>query len=471
MSIRKLDWSPLDRDSDPIHADLDEVHSAQKRYEGISETIDDAVAKLDKIVTAGSEALVGQYVEGLKDDAKSIKESLEKAGVRYHDVASEIKKYEPDLEHGLKETAAARTDAEEAKGDQTKAKNMPDPEKDSDGEISDEEKDKGTAKDKAGKNADGKLDAAKTRLNNAIDALNVAGKRFGDAVNCNKYDDGLTDSTKDKIDAVLAKIGEIFGWIGLALGILAILIPGVNLLIFAGIAAGVVSLVASAVLYADGKGSILDVVMAAVGVGLAGLGGIASLVTKGISSTAKITTLGKWSFRPLAGGGKNIEMVPLGPGGRALGGGPGRIPNFSRPFGPGNNFFNPNNAAGNWRNMSEWFNNPATDWLLKKGGFPTPETGFWGSAGSQFKDAGKFWGNLFKNPMTFGKDFGSVVGGIQGARDLSTIVKAAGLGNINKLWYVWGGVNGAFGLGGMIYAGGRNMHWIPDVNPPGVVAT
>ncbi|MFF9479530.1 hypothetical protein [Streptomyces sp. NPDC014733] len=463
MSVRKLDWSPLDRSSDPVHnADPDRIESSQKRYEFIADTIDDAVAKLEKVVSSGSDGLVGKYVEGLKDDAKSIKESLEKAGVRYRDVASEIKKYEPDLDHALKETAAARTDAEEAKGEQAKAKGMPDAKKDDDGEISADEKAKGDAKNKATKGADDKMAAAKKRLDDAVNALNVAGKRFGDAVNCKKYDDGLTDSTKDKIDAVLAKIGEIFGWIGLVLGVLAILIPGVNLLVFAGIAAGVVSLVASSVLYAHGKGSLLDVIMASVGVGLAGLGGIASVVTKGISNTAKLTTLGKWGFRPIAGGGKNIEMVPLGPGGRAVGGGR-PVPNFSRPFGPNNPF--PNNAAANWRNLSEWFNNPASDWLLKKGGFPTPDKGFWGSTGAQFKDVGKFWGNLGKNPLTFGKDFGSTIAGIQGARDLANIVNAAGLGNINKLWYVWGGVNGAVGLGGMIYTGGRNMQWIPDVNP------
>ncbi|MFI7100873.1 hypothetical protein ACIBK8_16060 [Streptomyces sp. NPDC050161] len=485
MSIRKLDWSPLDLDRDPVHADLDVVHEAQKRYQKIATTIDDAVDKLEKIVESGSEALVGKYVQGLKKDAGSIKESLDKAGVRYHDVANEIGKYEPDLKHGLDETAAARTDAEEAEGAQKKAKAMPDPEKDSDGEISSEEKDKGTAKDKATTDADGKMTAAKNRLHSAVDALNVAGKRFGDAVNCKKYEDGLTDSTKDKIDAVLAKIGKIFGIIGMILGVLAILIPGVNVLVLAGVAAGVVSLVASSVLYAHGKGSIVDVIMGAVGLGLAGLGGIASVVGKGISNAAKnAAVFGKGRPGPITtGGGNNIEMVTLGAAGRGVPNfsrpfGPGNtfrpVPNFSRPLGPGNSFrplVPPGNAATNWKNMSEWFNNPATNWMLGKGGFLTPEAGFWSSAGSQFKDVGKFWAMLKSDPAKFGKDFGGILTGTQGARDLSAIVQAANLGKISPLWYVWGGVNGAFGMGGLIYSGGRQMGWIPNVNPPGVVAT
>ncbi|MCB5907526.1 hypothetical protein [Streptomyces pinistramenti] len=469
MSIRKLDWSPLDLHADPIHADPDEVHAAQKRYQHISTTIDDAVAKLEKVVGSGSDDLVGQYVQGLKKDAGSIKDSLSKAAVRYHDVASEIGKYEPDLERGLSETAAARTDAEEAKGDLTKAKAMPDPEKDKDGETSSEEKEKGTAKDKATSGAEDKMTAAKDRLHNAVDALNVAGKRFGDAVNCNKYEDGLTDSTKDRIDLVLKKIGTIFGWIGLALGVLAILIPGVNLLVFAGVAAGVVSLVASSVLYAHGKGSLADVIIGAVGLGLAGLGGIASIASKGISNAAKIAAgFGGRGPRGI-GGGNNIQMIPLGPGGRA-------VPNFSRPFGPNNPFRPvpkplPGNAATNWKNMSEWFNNPATNWLLGKGGFVTPESGFWRSFVSQGKDVGKFWGGLLNGPGKFGKDFFFNFTGLQGARDLSAIVQAANLGKISPLWYVWGGTNAAFGLGGLIYTGGRLQEWIPDVNPPDVVAT
>ena len=471
MSIRKLDWSPLDLDQDPVHADPDVVSAAQKRYDQIATTIDDATAKLEKIVDTGSDSLAGQYVQGLKSGASSLLDSLRKAAVRYHDVANEISRYEPDLDDGLSETAGALTDAENAKAAQTKAKAMPDPQKNSDGTTSTAEEQKGADKTKATSEADARMGAAKTRLNNALDALDVAGKRFGDAVNCKNYHDGLTDSLKDKIDAVMAEIGKIFSIIGMVLGVLAIFIPGVDVLVLGAVAAGAVSLVADSVLYADGKGSLADVIIDAVGLGLAGAAGITSLVGKGLSNSAK--TIGNLTGRPRPvtvnpphlefGPGAPIELRPLGTGG---GEGPSVItPTVMTP----NDFTVPANAATGWTNMSDWFNNPATNWLLGKFGGITPDLGFWESAGLQFKGAGAMWGKLFTDPLDFAKTWGGVIGGLSGFRDLSAVMAAVG-GKISPLWYVWGGVNGAFGMGQLIYTGGRLTGWIPDANPPGVAA-
>ncbi len=495
MSIRSLDWSPLDLDSDPVYTDPDVISAAQKRYAHIASTIDDATAKLGQIVETNSDSLAGQYVQGLKSEASSLKDRLSKAAVRYHDVANEIGKYEPDLDQGLTETAGALTDAEDANNAQTKANALPDPQKSSDGTVTPAEQQKGTDKSNAQSAADGKLAAAKTRLNNAVDALNVAGKRFGDAVSARRYDDGLTDSYKDKLDAVMAKISQIFAIIGMILGVLAILIPGVDVLVLAGVVAGAVTLIANVVLYHDGKGSVMDVVLGALGLGLAGLGAIVSVVGKGISTIAKVTALAE---RP--GGAGAIELVelkppssitnfsrpfgegnprPWGPGNPRPGGPP---PNYSRPFGQGNVPIKPApvrpepepvpapgpNAAADWKNTSEWFNNPATNWLLNKFGGTTPEVGFWASAWAGLKD----FKTLFTDPVKYTKDLGLIISGMKGPLDLSAIVGAAGLGKISPLWFLWGGLNGAFGIGaGWIYTGGRLMNWIPAVNPPGQAAS
>ncbi|WP_369392459.1 hypothetical protein AB5J72_36410 [Streptomyces sp. CG1] len=604
MSIRKLDWSPLDLVVDPVvHADPDVVSKAQQRYAHIAQIIDDANANLAKIVETNSESLAGKYVQGLKHDAGSLKDSLSKAVVRYHDVANEIAKYEPDLASGLSETAGALQDAEAARADRTKAQAMPDPQKSQDGTTSPEEKQKGADKDKATSDADAKMAAAKQRLNTAVDALARAGKRFGDAVNSKKYNDGLTDSHKDKLDAVMAQISKIFAIVGMVLAVLAILIPGVDVLVLAGVAVSAVSLAASVVLYKDGKGSIVDVVLGAVGLGLAGLGSVASLMGKGMSNAAKISAFSKMKGKgkaPVgAGGDDDIEMVPLkpmgkeadpntpnfsrplppsesnrpltpseagpspsdggppyhaisppdaapprplnatpGPSGLQHGGSPPpEIPVLPKPSGPPDSWPLPPgspashamvppdagppppvnatpgpsglqhggspppeipvpkpsgppdswplppgglpkapvpnppapaapNAATAWQNQSEWFNNPATNWVLGKAGAVTPDVGFWPSAVAQVKGAGSMWGTLATDPAKFGKDFASIIAGVKGPQDLSAVVKAGGMGSISPLWYVWGGLNGAFGMGGLIYTGGRLQGWIPDANPP-----
>lgn len=76
MSIRNLgDWSALGLDSDPVYADPDAVAEAQTHYQNVATTI------------------------GLRKSAGDLHDKLQKAGVRYHDVADQIKTYETPL-HG-----------------------------------------------------------------------------------------------------------------------------------------------------------------------------------------------------------------------------------------------------------------------------------------------------------------------------------------------------------------------------------
>jgi hypothetical protein len=268
-------------------ADPAEIDAAQKRYEHISMTIDDAVAKLQKIVDAGDEGLRGQWVEPLKEDAQSLKDSLTKAAVRYRDVANEAKKYEPELQHAIDETNAAERDQSDADASVTRANAMPDPQKGPDGTVSPEEEQKGADKKRAQGEADSQVTAAKNRLTSALDALDVAGKRFGDAVNCKNYDDGLTDKINWRVMAIFKKISEIFGIIAMVLTALAFLIPGLNVLAIAGVAAGAVLLIADSVLLAGGDGSVLSVVLDAVGLGFAGLGAAFGAFGKSIEGFSK----------------------------------------------------------------------------------------------------------------------------------------------------------------------------------------
>lgn len=466
MSVRNLgDWSPLDRDEDPIYTDIERITEIQKRYQHIATTIDEAVAGLQKIVDTGSEGMAGQWVGGLRKDADSIRDRLTKAGVRYHDVADEITKYRPDLETGLAETKGALEDAVLAKEAATKADGMPDPQKGTDGNLTPEEEQKGKDKEKAAGEAAGALTAAKNRLTGALDALNTAGKRFGDAVSARRYDDGLTDTWKDKVDAFFGQISKIFAIIGMILGVLALLIPGVNLLVLAGVVAGAITLVANIVLYAHGKGSLADVILGVVGLGLAGIGAVASIMAKNMANAAK--TLGNLAGRqrPVTinppqlqwGPGAPVELTRLGPGGV---GQPSIITSIRTT--PGDFFIPPTPATG-WTNMSDWFNNPAINFLLGKGGIITPELGFFASTWQQLKGAGALWGTLFSNPLKFGKDWAGVIGGFSGFRDLSAVMGAIG-GKISPLWFLWGGLNGAFGFGaGLVYTGGRLEEWIPAV--------
>ena len=484
MSIRNLgSWDALGLDADPIHADPQAVGDAQTHYQGVATTIDDAVARLQKVMDDNSEGLVGQYIEGLRKSAGALHDKLQKAGVRYHDVADSIKTYETPLQTGLDDTAKALTMANEAVDAQTKANGMPDPQKSSDGTTTPTEQQKGTDKTNAKNQADSDLTTAKQKLASAMKDLNDAGKRFGDAVNSKNYNDGLSDTWKDKMDEILGWFSKILGYIGMALGAIALLIPGLDVVVLAGVVVGAAALIVNSILYADGKGSVLDVVFGAVGLGLGFIGVGASQIAKGLANDAKsLAGLTEHTGAPQLGFsdtafGEDFGSVNL----RPMGGGPAAGPN---PAAINDQWlFDPaSNAASNWQHLSDWYNNPVTNsalgWLGGKlGQLPgqlgawggrlgaQPEIGFWGSAGKQIGDAWNMWKGLGTNPLKSLGDWLGVLGGWSGYKGLSGILGAVG-GKMNPAWYVWGGFNALFGLGiGISYTGGRESGLIPAVNP------
>jgi len=468
MSIRNLgSWDPLDLDSDPVYVDLEAVADAQTRYKKIATTINEAVSKLQQIVDTNSESLAGQYVQALQKNAQTILTDLTKAGVRYTDVASQIQTYTSALDDGLSETAVSLTLAETAVEAQKAAQALPNPQPSSAQTLTDDQQRQVKTRTDAVDSAGGDLGKAKTRLNNAMDALNTAGKRFGDAVNSKNYNDGLTDTWKDKVDAVFAEISKIFGAIGMALAGLALLIPGVDAIVLAGVLVGVVTLIANSVLLANGQGSVLDVVFGAVGLGLAGAGAVASQILKGAATLARAdaeaapaTAAGGQAPRIDMGAdpfGRGIELDPMNqpPAGAAT-----AAPDNFRSV---TNFVVPRNAATDWTHMSDWYNNPLTNSVLGKVGSVTPDTGFWGSAGAQLTGALNTWKAIGSNPGAFASEFAGTLGGYSGFRGYAAVMGAVNR-SISPFWYAWGGVGATFGLGvGLGYTGGRLTGQIPSV--------
>jgi hypothetical protein len=464
MSIRNLgSWDPLDLDSDPVYADPDAVSDAQTRYQNIAQNINDAVSKLQQIVDTNSESLAGQYVGALQKNAQTILTDLTKAGVRYTDVADQIKAYQTPLGNGLSDTASALTLAETAVAAQKAAQGLPNPQPSSGQTLTDDQLQQKTSRTNAVNSADDDLSAAKSRLSDAMDALNTAGKRFGDAVNSNNYKDGLTDTWKDKVDAVFAEISKIFGAIGMALAGLALLIPGLDAIVLASVIVGVVTLVANSVLLANGQGSVLDVVMGAVGLGLAGAGGLISQVGKNLATGAKdLAGLSQSAGRPVLGlrPGTFSDDIELELTGQTV---PGAIDRGPAGATADFQWTSTSNAATNWEHVADWYNNPLTNAAIGKLGGATPDLGFWASAGKQLTGAASMWQKIGSDPAGFASEFGGVVGGYSGYRGLAGVVGAVG-GKISPLWYVWGGATATFGVGvGLGYTGGRLTGEIPSV--------
>ena len=120
-------------------------------------------------------------------------------------------------------------------------------------------------------------------------------------------DDGLKHSGLEVFvhgfNKFLKGLVEILGYIGMALAVLAFLLPGVGALALAGLIVGVVSLVASIVLAAQGEASWMGVILGVVGVAAAGVG---LVVAKSIRASSRRLAEGRGRPRSARGGSRAI---------------------------------------------------------------------------------------------------------------------------------------------------------------------
>lgn len=295
MPARGGDWELLDRSSDPIVADVPVVNDLVRYYTTIAQEITSESDVLRRIGEGDESQFKGETADAVRSKSKEVAESLQRMSGRYEAIRDALTGYVPSLESALDESAAALRDAEEAAVAGSRANGMPDPSEnrtDDAPPLTDEQHDAVAAKQRATTAADDAANAAKARLQRALDGLDDAGKAAANTIRA-AWDDGLHDSTWDKIkaffSALLKIIVKIFTYIGIALAALAILIPGVGMLTFMAAVAAAVTLVANIALAGMGEGSWLDVITSAVGLVLVGVGGA---LTK-IASTAKTVGLAK----------------------------------------------------------------------------------------------------------------------------------------------------------------------------------
>lgn len=447
------EWEVVGFSDDPVPgADLDRVAEARRRYTGVAQTIESAVARL-KSITTSEDQLKGEYADALRKNAEKVHEQLAKAGVRYTDVAEAIAVYQPELEDALKETRGGLEDAKAAKSALTTAEGLPGGEPDDQGVLDDAAVAADADKARQVGSAQTALTAAKSRVQTAFDRLQVAGKRLGDAVTARNYDDGLTDSGWDKAIAVLKKISKVLAIIGMVLAVLCFVFPGVAALLAVAAVVAVAALGVAAVLYAKGAEGLPDLIFAVLGVVL--LGG----AVWATSLTRFAGTAGRGAQRT------NIRMNYPTPAPNELLGHYGRVIPVLK------------SVPLNWKSMSDFFDNGLSRLIMRWAGRPelVPEVGFWKSSLTQLKDAAALWGQMTSWRAVPGvlKQWGQGFLGISQFRNIQQLHGGSGLAT-SPWWAVWGGGNSIFTFGtGLVWTGGRTEwrdwrdQWIPDYRPGG----
>ncbi|MFI2365266.1 hypothetical protein [Promicromonospora sp. NPDC019610] len=321
MSAARVgEWHLLDYDDDPVPAEASGLDAVIKHYKDIAEMMTTQAALLKKIGDGDETLLKGEAADAMRGRAGESHEHLAAAAGRYDDVRAALEAYRPELETARSETGKALAKAEDAAAAQKGAEGLPDPvnadRPDDAPPLTEQEKQESQNRSNKIEGAKGELAAAKAIAVAAMSALDSAAERAAAKIKENWGDDGLKHSGWEAFvhgfNKFLKGLVEILGYIGMALAVLAILLPGVGALALAGLIVGVVSLVASIVLAAQGEASWMGVILGVIGVAAAGVGMVvaksitasvkaaqgAVLAGKGGSSTF-IGTLGGFIIKPM----------------------------------------------------------------------------------------------------------------------------------------------------------------------------
>jgi len=300
---RAGEWHLLGYDSDPVPADVAGLDPVIKHYVDIALAMTTQAKLLKKIGDGDETLLKGKAADAMRKRSRESADALNKASERYVDVRDALRVFRPELEFARSETGLALKDAQDAAGAQSAAEGMPDPvntnRPDDAPPLTDKEKQESESRTGKIDAAKGSLEAAQAKARAAMTRFDEAATTAANKIRENWGDDGLHHSGWEaflhKLNKFLKKLVEVLMYIGMALAVLSILIPGLGMLTLLGVIVTVVSVVASFILAVQGEGSWLSVIIGVLSLGLIGV-------------AAK-----------MAGGLKGVQAAQLGRGAGAFG--------------------------------------------------------------------------------------------------------------------------------------------------------
>ncbi|MET0931324.1 MAG: hypothetical protein ABWX74_17520 [Aeromicrobium sp.] len=265
MGARQGDWELVGRDSDPVPGDPVSVLEESDHYADVAATIRSQAYRLRHMAESNDD-LKGAFADGLKDGMKDLAEDLEKAYDRFDITSEQLAVLEPALSTARVKTMAALNQAIDDKNTEAKkADNDPDyepPEK-----------------------TPGEKSAAETACDTAMEAFDSVAQEVARKIKA-AADDDMKDSGWDKfknfvgsIATKLSFLADILGYIALALTVIAMFIPGLNVLVLV-LALTLGSLLIHTLLAVTDNGDWIDVAFDVVGLLTLGIGSKALTVAK-----------------------------------------------------------------------------------------------------------------------------------------------------------------------------------------------
>ncbi|WP_125777326.1 hypothetical protein [Antribacter gilvus] len=287
MAARTREWHLVGYDRDPVPSEGSALDDVIQYYGKLADMMSTEARVLKQIGDGDTTLLQGVSADAMRKRAGESHDALRKAADRYEQMQAALVEYQPELAHARSETGFAVKDAEDAVAAQRTADGMPDPRPEGEEPLTPEEEKQSAARGTALEGAAEALAKAKERARVAMERFDGAARRAADAIRKDWHTDGLHASGWDKFvhgfNKFLKGLVEILGYIGLALAVLSVLIPGVGFLTVTALVAGAISVVANIILAAQGEGSWLAVALGIVGLGLYAFSAFATrAATKGL---------------------------------------------------------------------------------------------------------------------------------------------------------------------------------------------
>ncbi|WP_194899845.1 hypothetical protein [Catenulispora pinisilvae] len=258
MAPRAADWTPLTPDGrDPVPGDPGAVRAEAALLGRVADSIRDQVTAMRKIAAAKQSELKGKYAGTISSTAGTLADQLNQAENRYRTASGELSGWATELESAQTESESLRKQAA-TQQDQVTA-NTP-------GLVSgshNQHQPPNPAQQQALDQAHGDISKLQGQLQGVLDTLHAAARRRRDAIGEGEHGDGLTDGFWDKFNHYAARwvsdACNALGWIATACAIVALFVPGLNILATIALLATIGSLAGHIVLAVSGSGSWFDV--------------------------------------------------------------------------------------------------------------------------------------------------------------------------------------------------------------------
>lgn len=267
MPARPGPWDLLDRPNDPVVADVEAIDARLTYFRSLADSMRVEGSRLSQI--ASGDSLAGNYANELRSASGAVAKDLDQVVGRYEAVVQALNLYEPEVEVALSGSLSALDAAIDANAAAQQAAGLPTAAPTPGAALSPEQTQANQDKTSAASNAAEQLSDAKSSLSGVLDRLDDAGRQAASIIR-RSFNDGLTDSTWQRFKYAFAKflkiLVKVLTYVGMALAVIALVIPGLGEAIFAaGMVLGAVVLAADVTLKAMGQGSWADIGIAVAG--------------------------------------------------------------------------------------------------------------------------------------------------------------------------------------------------------------